>query len=198
MDISERLAQQIRFIVEIDRLKTICRRTLLVDRSRLENSAEHSWHMAVMAVLLHEYAADRGVDVLRVVKMALVHDIVEIDAGDTYCYDQAAHADKADREQRAAERLFGLLPEDQGRELRELWDEFEAMATPAARFAAALDRLQPLLNNYHTGGVQWQKHGVTADRVMGRMAPMRAGSETLWEYAVGVIRRAVEEGKLEG
>ena len=147
----ERLERQIEFIVEIDKLKTVLRRTTLIDRSRHENSAEHSWHIALMAVLLSEHAKEE-VNLLRVVKMLLVHDLVEIDAGDTFCYDAAANLDKEERERAAAARLFALLPPDQGAELWALWEEFEAMATPEARYAAALDRMQPILHNLRDRG----------------------------------------------
>jgi putative hydrolase of HD superfamily len=155
-----RLSRQIDFVREADRLKTVYRQTLLMDGSRYENDAEHSWHVCLMAALLHEHAGSTGVDLLRVLKMLLVHDIVEIDAGDTYCYDEEAHRDKAERERAAADRLFALLPEDQAGEVRALWEEFEGMGTPEARFAAALDRLQPLLHNYFTRGEAWRRHGV--------------------------------------
>src|SRR6056297_294642 len=156
----QRLEQQVAFILEIDRLKTIYRRTYLTDTSRFENSAEHSWHIAVMAMLLAEHANTLEVDQLRVIKMLLIHDLVEIDAGDTFAYDTAAHADKAAREQAAADRLFGLLPADQAAEFRALWDEFESRQTPEAKFAGALDRLQPLLHNLYTHGRSWREHGV--------------------------------------
>src|SRR5437762_7515762 len=146
---NERFEQQIRFILEIDKLKTILRRTYLLNVDRSENTAEHSWHLAIMAILLAEHA-NEPVDVSRVVKMVLIHDIVEIDAGDTYFYDAAAALDKSEREQAAADRLFGILPPDQGLELRELWEEFEANETADARFALALDRFIPQLHNYHT------------------------------------------------
>src|SRR5262249_50705513 len=148
---SDRLARQIAFIIEIDKAKQVLRQTLLMDGSRLENDAEHSWHLAVMALLLAEYAGE-AVDLLRVLKMVLIHDLVEIDAGDTFVYDVEALATRREREERAADRIFGLLPADVEEEFRALWEEFEAQATPEARFAAALDRLQPLLHNYHTGG----------------------------------------------
>ena len=192
----DRLASQIRFIVEIDRLKSVLRQTHLMDGSRRENDAEHSWHLAVMALLLREYAAEQGVDVSRVVAMVLVHDLVEIDAGDTFCYDEAGNADKPEREQRAAGRIFAILPPDQAREMRGLWDEFEARATPEARFAAALDRLQPQLHNYHTQGATWREHGVTADQVVARNRHMADGAPALWDYAQQLIREAVERGYL--
>ena len=162
----ERLKKQIDFIVEIDKLKHILRRTVLIDKSRRENDAEHSWHLAVMAILLKEYAAE-DVDLEKVMKMVLVHDLVEIDAGDTFCYDAKANLDKRDRELCAADRLFAILPEDQAKELRRLWEEFEECTTPEARFAASLDRLQPFIHNVHTDGHTW-KNGVTSDQVHAR------------------------------
>jgi len=193
----DRLASQLRFILEIDKLKSVFRQTLLLDRSRLENDAEHSWHLAVMALLLSEYARERDIDLSRVVGMVLVHDIVEVDAGDTYLYDETGRQDKADRERAAADRLFALLPSDQASEIRGLWEEFEAAATPEARFAAALDRFQPLLHNCLTEGEQWRKHGVTVDRVLKRVAPaMAAGAPELWAYAESLIHDAVEKGYL--
>jgi len=146
-----RLLQQMQFVVEIDKLKRVLRQTLLTDGSRRENSAEHSWHIALMAILLSEYATE-PIDILRVVKMLLLHDLVEIDAGDTFCYDDRGHESKAEREMQAADRLFSLLPPDQASEFRALWDEFEAQETADAQFASTLDRLQPLLNNHQTQG----------------------------------------------
>ncbi len=191
----ERLERQIGFILEIDRLKSVVRRSYLLSGERREDSAEHSWHVAVMALLLSEYA-EAPVDVARVVKMLLVHDIVEVDAGDTLVYDAAGNADKAEREGRAAERLYGLLPEDQGRELAALWREFEAAETPDARFAAALDRLMPILHNVHTAGRAWREHGITAAQVLSLNARMGRGSEALWAYARGLIEQAVAAGVL--
>lgn len=192
----ERLQKQIAFVVEIDKLKGITRQTLLTDGSRREDSAEHSWHLAVMAILLSEYAHVKDIDLLRVLKMVLIHDLVEIDAGDTYCYDEKANGDKAEREEKAAERIFGLLPEDQSKGFRLLWEEFEARKTPEARFAAALDRLQPLLNNNATKGRMWQEHQVKSRQVFERNRPMEEGSSVLWEYAAKMIREAVEKGWL--
>ncbi|GAK51029.1 metal dependent phosphohydrolase [Candidatus Moduliflexus flocculans] len=191
-----RFEQQLRFIQEIDRLKQIFRRTYLMDSSRPENDAEHSWHLAVMAMLLAEYAADSPIDTSRVIKMVLVHDLVEIDAGDTYLYDERAGEDKSERERRAADRIFGLLPEDQARELRALWDEFETRATPEAKFALALDRFQPLYHNYSTKGISWQQHGVTSQQVLRRLSVMQDGAPRLWEYAQQLIRKSVESGYL--
>jgi putative hydrolases of HD superfamily len=191
----ERLEQQIRFILEIDKLKNVLRRTYLLNEDRMENTAEHSWHLAMMAILLSEHA-NEPVDVKRVVKMVLVHDIVEIDAGDTYIYDSVAALDKARREQAAADRLFGILPPDQGAELRDLWEEFEAGESPDARFALALDRFMPQLHNYHTKGRSWVEHGITADRVRERNASIAAGSQKLWECVESLLKDAVAKGFL--
>lgn len=190
---TSRLEQQIRFIVEIDKLKGVVRRTLLIDRSRLENTAEHCWHIALMAALLSEHSRTK-VDVLKVIKMLLVHDVVEIDAGDTYCYDPAANAGKADREQAAAARVFGLLPGEQAAEFRALWEEFEAGATPEAQFANAMDRLQPLLNNSHTQGESWRSHGVTRAQVSKRMEPIAVASDVLGQYAGELVSEAARLG----
>lgn len=192
----DRLEQQLSFIREIDKLKAVLRRTFLLDRSRRENSAEHSWHLAVMALLLSEYA-NEPVDVGHVLKLLLVHDIVEIDAGDTYIYDTAGHADKAEREQRAADRIFGLLPPGQQAELRALWDEFEAQETPEARFANTLDRLQPLLHNYYTEGAAWREHGISRSQVYERNERTARGSQALWDYAKALIDEAVAKGYLK-
>src|SRR6266850_7926914 len=192
----DRFEQQIRFILEIDKLKTVSRRTYLLNADRSENTAEHSWHLAVMAILLAEHA-NEPVNVSRVVKMVLIHDIVEIDAGDTYFYDTVAAVDKADREGAAADRLFGMLPPDQRKEFRELWEEFEARRTPDARFAAALDRFMPQLHNYHTQGRSWQEHGITIDRVLERNECIADGSTRLWERAQALLNDAVAKGFLK-
>lgn len=186
-----RLKMQIEFIVEMDKLKRVVRQTLLADASRQENSAEHSWHIAIMAFLLQEYAEVKPLDIFRVVKMLLIHDLVEIDAGDTYCYDVTANQNKAEREQKAADRLFNMLPPDQSEELHALWKEFESGVTPESRYAAALDRLQPLLNNYVTGGKMWQKHGVKKSQVISRNQRIEAGAPDLWKYALELIDDAV-------
>jgi putative hydrolase of HD superfamily len=192
----DRLARQIGFLLEIDKLKRVLRETWHLDQSRKENDAEHSWHLAVMAVLLAEYATEPGLDLARVVKMVLVHDLVEIDAGDTFVYDEVGARDKAEREQAAADRLFGTLPDDQAAEVRRLWEEFEARRTPEARYAAGLDRLQPLLHNYHTQGRTWREHGVTSDRVLARNCHMAEGAPRLWQYAESLIHEAVRKGYL--
>jgi putative hydrolase of HD superfamily len=191
-----RLDRQMQFLVEIDKLKQVVRQTLLIDGGRRENSAEHSWHIAVLAPLLAEYAPDPGIDIARVMQMALIHDIVEIDAGDTYCYDPNAGLDKAERETAAATRVFGLLPADQGERFRVLWEEFEARQTPEACFAAALDRIQPLVHNFKTEGRQWRRHGVRSDQVRDRMRPVREGAPRLWRFAEALIDQSVARGYL--
>lgn len=188
-----RLEQQLQFILEIDKLKSVYRRTYLVNGERLENSAEHSWHLALLAMVLAEHANDAP-DIAKVIKMVLIHDIVEIDAGDTYLYDD--QGDKQERERRAAERLFGLLPPDQEEEFRTLWQEFESGATPESRFASALDRFIPQLHNFHTDGRSWKEHGITADRVLGRNVPIRDGSKILWDWTETLIESAVVRGIL--
>jgi putative hydrolase of HD superfamily len=194
---TDRLRQQMEFILEIDKMKNVFRRTMVIESGRNENDAEHSWHLAVMAILLAEHVDAPGVDLLRVLKIVLVHDIVEIDAGDTYCYDKGAARGKLEREMKAADRIFGLLPEDEEREMRALWDEFEARKTPESRFANALDRLQPLLLNYHTRGRTWQRYGVRSDQVGERARPIGESSRDLWDYASRLIEDAVSEGILK-
>ena len=192
---TERLEQQIAFLLEIDKLKSVLRRTYLLNDPRHENSAEHSWQLAVMAMLLAEHA-NAEVNLLHVLKMLLVHDVVEIDSGDTYIYDVAGNESKAAREQEAARRIFGLLPDDQRDEMHRLWEEFEARQTPEARFAAALDRLMPMLHNYHTQGRAWREHGITDAQVIAHNGHMADGSAGLWEYAEAMIKNAVGQGYL--
>lgn len=193
--IDPRLERQLAFIQELDRLKGVLRQTRVLDGARQENSAEHSWHLALCAVLLAEHAP-AGTDLPRVLRMVLVHDVVEIDAGDAFAYDAAINVGKEDRERRAAERIFGLLPADLGDELRALWMEFEAGATPDARFAVALDRLQPLLLNFNGQGGSWRCHAVTADRVRVRMAPIQEGAPGLWPLVLRLLDEAVARGYL--
>lgn len=190
-----RLQHQIEFILEIDKLKQVLRRSHLISGERLENSAEHSWHIAVMAMLLAEHA-NEPVDLLRVIKMLLIHDIVEIDAGDTYVYDQEATAFKAERERQAAGRLFGMLPEEQEQEFHQLWAEFEARATPEAKFANALDRLIPLLHSYHNRGRNWRTNAVIRDQVFNLNRSIDDGSRDLWAFAQSIIDDAVAQGYL--
>ncbi len=193
--LDERLGRQIAFITELDKLKGVLRRSLLIDTSRYENTAEHSWHLAMLALCLAEYAGD-DVDLHRALKLVLVHDIVEIDAGDTYIYDVEASRGKEALEQAAADRLFGLLPEDQAAEFRSLWDEYETRDTPTGRFAYALDRLQPLLLNAASGGRSWREHGIAAHQVRAMNGPIVEGSEKLWSLAAAVIDEAVQAGAL--
>lgn len=196
-DAPDRLARQVRFLVEVDRLKEILRQTVLTGSRRRENDAEHSWHLCMCALVLAEHADAPALDLSRVLRMLIVHDLVEIDAGDTFAYDEAARAGQHEREARAADRIFGILPEDQARELRALWDEFEARRTPEARFAAAVDRFQPILLNACTEGHAWRKHGVTAPRVLARNAMVAESSTALWEYAARMIAEAVARGHLD-
>ena len=192
----ERLQQQIQFLVEIDRLKQVFRQSSLMDGSRLENDAEHSWHFAMMALILAEHAKE-SVDIHRVLRMALIHDIVEIDAGDSFVYDDAAMATKTMRELAAAERIFNILPADQAREIRALWDEFEEQETPEARFAAAIDRLCGLLSNYQSGGGGWKRHKVSASRIRQRNSHIVEGAPALWDLAQEFIADAVAQGWIE-
>ena len=181
-----RAERQLAFLVDADRLKGVVRQTLLCDGSRRENSAEHSWHLALMASVLAEHA-EGAVDIPRVIHMLLIHDLVEIDAGDTFAYDTAANVDREARERLAAERIFGQLPPEQARTTRELWEEFERQATPDARFAVALDRLQPLLNNHHSSGGSWRTHNITRAQVLRRMEPIRRGLPALWPTVESIV-----------
>ncbi len=193
---SERFKRQIEFILEVDKLKQIFRRTTLLDRSRQENSAEHSWHIALIVLVLSEYADEDHLDLLHVIKLLLTHDLVEIDAGDTYCYDESGAQDQNAREKKAADRIFSLLPEDQAQSFRVLWDEYEDRNTPESRFANALDRFQPLLHNYFTRGHTWRQYGIQKKQVLARMQPVDEGSSFLWDYVVSLIDDAVEKGFL--
>ena len=194
---SERFKSQIEFITEADKLKQIQRRTTLLDRSRRENSAEHCWHIALTGLILSEYADEDNLDLLQVIKLLLVHDLVEIDADDTYCYDEIGGQDQKFRETKAADRIFNILPPDQAAAFRSLWDEYEARETPESRFANALDRLQPLLHNYFTRGHTWQKYGIQKKQVLERMKPVDEGSPFLWDYVSRLIDTAVEKGYLK-
>ena len=192
----ERLHTQIGFLLEIDKLKHVFRQTYLLDETRKENDAEHSWHFAMFAVLLAEYANER-IDLLKVVKMGLIHDLVEIDAGDTFLYDEVGNADKAEREEKAAERIFGLLPKEVGDELHALWVEFEAKETAEAKFAGSLDRLQPFLHNIHTEGRSWSEHGISAAQIRERNGVIEEGSKALWDYAVSLLDEAIGKGHVD-
>ena len=191
----DRLTQQIAFLVEADRLKSVIRRTPLVDGSRRENSAEHSWHLALAAMILREYVAE-PVDLLRLIELVTIHDLVEIDAGDAFAYDDAAQSAKAARELAAADRLFGLLPADQTSYVRGLWEEFEAQETIEARVANALDRFQPLLQNAHSGGGSWRTHDLTRADVLRRMAPVEHALPTLWPVVVHIVDSFCDLGVL--
>jgi putative hydrolase of HD superfamily len=184
----DRLERQVRFLVDADRLKSILRQTPLVDGSRPENSAEHSWHMILTVLVMREYV-DGPLDVMRVCEMTAVHDLVEIDAGDTFAYDALANQSKAAREREAADRIFGQLPPDQSARLRALWEEFEAQATLESRFANAVDRLQPLLQNAYAGGGSWSAHGITRAQVLRRMAPIEDTMPALWPFVLEIIDR---------
>jgi putative hydrolase of HD superfamily len=194
---SGRFKSQIEFILEADKLKQIQRRTTLLDRSRQENSAEHCWHIALLVLILAEYADEDDLDLLQVIKLLLVHDLVEIDADDTYCYDEIGRRDQKIRETKAADRIFNILPADQAALFRSLWNAYEARETPESRFANALDRLQPLLHNYFTRGHTWQKHGIRKNQVLERMKPVDDGSHFLWDYVARLIDDAVEKGYLK-
>jgi putative hydrolase of HD superfamily len=191
-----RLVQQIEFIAEVDKLKEIFRQTINTQSRRPENDAEHSWHLCLCVIVLAEHANTPGLDVLRVLKMVIIHDLVEIDAGDTFAYDTARMAQQHEREAIAADRIFGLLPPEQAQEFRALWDEFEAKQTPEAKFATAVDRFQPMLLNCRTQGAAWARHGITHDRVVARNKHIAEGSTALWAYAEGMIQQAVDAGHL--
>lgn len=178
-----RLEKQMAFIEEVDKIKLIGRQNYLADGSRKENDAEHSWHLALMAMLLAE-SANEKIDVLKTIGMVLIHDIVEIDAGDTYAYDYAAQKTQRQREEAAADRIFNILPSDQARQLKAMWEEFEAGDTPEARFAAAIDRVQPAMLNSASGGISWQEHGVKLSDIIKRNSKTQLGSQELWNYAM--------------
>lgn len=191
-----RLEQQISFLLEVDKMKKIYRQTHILGKERAENDAEHSWHLALMAFLLSEYANDK-VDVAKVIKMVLVHDLVEIDAGDTYAYDEKGNASKRERELKAADRIFGLLPEEQGKELRDLWDEFEEYETPEAKYAHTLDNFQPLMLNNANGGGDWKDHKVRKSQIYKRNAKTGEGSREIWEYMAELIDENTKAGNIE-
>lgn len=189
------LQQKIDFLKEVDQLKQVYRKSFLMDGSRNENDAEHTWHISLMAVILSEYA-ESNIDLLKVIKMLLIHDIVEIDAGDTFAYDEVGYLDKEEREQKAAERIFGLLPDEQKDHLIELWNEFEKQQSNEAKYASALDRMQPLLQNYYSKGSSWKANGITRNQVLKRNAIIKDASEQLWEYVCQLVEESVELGYL--
>lgn len=193
---SARFKKQIEFILEVDKLKHVLRQTILMDRSRRENSAEHSWHIALLVPILAEYSTETDIDMFHVMKILVLHDLVEIDAGDTYCYDDKGREDQSQREEIAADRIFGLLPADQATEFRALWDEFEKRETAESRFANALDRVQPFLHNYFTDGQTWQENNINSSQVHERMRPVKDGAPDLWDYVNTLIEDAVKKGIL--
>ena len=195
METDERLRKQLEFSLEIDKEKNVFRQTHLSGHGRRENDAEHAWHMAVMAYLLREYS-NQSVDIGRVMIMCLIHDIVEIDAGDTYAYDEEGLKTQKEREERAKERIFSILPDDQKKELTALFDEFEENQTPESKFAHAMDNLQPLMLNNSNGGGDWKAHQATAEKVYGRQSKTREGSQKLFEYIDKVIRENIRKGNL--
>ena len=192
----ERLQKQLDFILEIDKEKNIFRQTHLSGHGRNENDAEHAWHMAIMADLLQEYSNEK-IDVARVMLMCLIHDVVEIDAGDTYAYDAEGLKTQKAREEAAKERLYSMLPEDQKADLVAIFDEFEERKTPEAKFARALDNLQPLLLNHSNGGGDWKNHDVTAEQVYGRQSRTREGSEKLFEVTDQILKENIAKGNLK-
>ena len=191
----ERFQKQLKFILEADKEKNILRQTHLSGHGRRENDAEHAWHMAIMIYLLKEYANEE-IDVAKAMMMALIHDIVEIDAGDTYAYDTKGLETQKEREEKAAERIFGMLPEDQKAELKSLFEEFEAYEPPEAKFARALDNFQPLLINDSNNGGDWKEHGVCRSQIMGRHKKTRLGSEEIGQYSEEMIMENVKQGNI--
>lgn len=191
----ERLESQLQFLMELDKQKEIVRQTYLSDGGRKEGDAEHAWHMAVMAIALAEYA-NESIDLLKALKMILMHDVIEIDAGDTYAYDEDGNKTKKERELKAADRIYGMLPEDQKMEYRSLWEEFEAMETPEAKFANMLDKVQPVLLNHASGGKSWREHGVRKSQILERNRRTHEGSEVLWEYVRELIEENVKNGNI--
>ena len=192
----ERLEKQLSFILEIDKVKQIFRQTYLADGERKENDAEHSWHIALMAILLKEYANEE-VDILHVVTMLLIHDLVEIDAGDTYAYDREGEKTKREREVAAAKRLFGMLPKDQGEYFRDLWEEFEAWETPEAKFAHVMDNCQPLFLNDASDGKSWREHGVKKSQIYRRNEKTGNGSTVIWEKMQELVQQNIEKGNAQ-
>ncbi len=192
----EKLLKDIEFIVELDKMKSIERMTTLIGTNKREDDAQHSWHIAMMGMTLAEYA-DENIDVSKVIKMLLVHDIVEIYAGDTFAYDEKGYEDKLERELKSADRIFGILSEEKSLEFRKLWDEFEEMKTENALFANSMDRLQPILNNFYNEGGTWKKHGITHSKVLKRVEPIKASSTILYEYTLSLLDKAKSLGYIE-
>ncbi|MHA1950142.1 MAG: HD domain-containing protein [Candidatus Thorarchaeota archaeon] len=195
MEDEDRFSKQIEFIVEIDKLKQIERQSALCDGTRQENDTEHSWHIAVMAMFLSEYT-EQDIDQLKVIKMLLIHDLVEIYAGDTFAYDVIGNSSKEKREREAANRIFGMLPSDQAKEMLTLWNEFESLSTPEAQFASALDKLQPLILSFNNKGWSWKKHGVVSSQIIESKKDIAKGSKELWEYTKRLIQESIDGGFL--
>lgn len=191
----DRLKQQMRFLMEVDKLKTIVRQSYIADGSRKEDDAEHSWSLAMMVLLLAEYANEE-VDVAKTMAMVLIHDLVEIDAGDTYAYDSKGNESKREREVKAAERIFNLLPADQAKWLRELWEEFEKGESPEARFALTVDKVHPVMLNDATGGKAWREHEVKESQIRKRNEDTHLGSEAVWSYCKELIEKNIELGNI--
>ena len=197
MSQTTRFNQQIEFIIEVDKLKEILRQTYTTKKMRQENSSEHSWHIALMAIILSEYAKNPKINICKVVKMLLIHDIVEIDAGDTFAYDKQAKKTQHKRETKAAKRIFNLLPIDQAQDFKSLWIEFEECQTPSSQFANALDRRKPLINNYYTNGIAWQKNNVKVCQIKPRNKTIKQAAPQLWQYATKLIKKAKAQGMLK-
>lgn len=189
------LEKQIKFIIEIDKMKTIFRRTYISDGSRKENDAEHSWHLALMAMVLKDYFPE-AIDLLKVIKLVLIHDLVEIYAGDTYLYDEVGNLDKAKREQDAADKLFSMLPYEQSKEFMELWHEFEAKQTDESKFASVIDRLQPLLLNYATKGIAWHQYGISYEQVLNKQTEILQGPKEIAEFVQNIFADLLDKGYL--
>lgn len=194
---NQRLEKQVRFILEIDKLKHIMRQNYLADGTRKENDAEHSWHLAVMVVLLAEHSSYKNLDISKVIKMVLIHDLVELYVGDTYCYDVKANIGKYEREKESAKKVFGLLPSDQAKEFTALWEEFEERKTPEANFSAGMDRFQPLLLNYTSNGKSWIEHDIPQSKVLERAKPIKESSAIIGDYMDSLIKDAADRGYLK-
>lgn len=192
----EKLQKQIKFALVIDEMKNIFRRNLIIDGSRRENDAEHSWNLAMLAMLFEEYSTEK-VDIEKVLKIALVHDLIEVYAGDTFAYDVKGNEDKLQREIESANKLFGILDLEQGAQIRALWDEFEAKETPESKYANAIDRIQPLINNYMTNGHTWKEGDVRAPQILKRMDIIRTTTPALWPIVEGIISTSIEKGILK-
>ena len=188
-----KLQKDMDFIIELDKMKSIYRMTSLIGKDIREDDAQHSWHITIMAVILQEYANEE-INILKVMKMLLIHDLVEIYAGDTFCYDEVGYLDKFERESKAAEKIFGILDEEKGNEFKALWLEFEEMETKDALFAASMDRIQPMLNNYYNDGGTWKKHKISKDKIYKRAEPIKESSDKIWAYTEGLIKSAIDKG----